>query len=78
MLLREVTFTVDVGEHSLLADAPVLCLATVGQGDFWDAWSEEEPPLEAPPPAEGDGFGWACTATQMTPNLASATTANGT
>ncbi|MEV6056866.1 hypothetical protein [Streptomyces sp. NPDC052107] len=40
-------------EMSLLADVPALCLATIGQGDFWDAWPEEEPPLDVPPAAEG-------------------------
>ncbi|MYR87125.1 hypothetical protein GTY41_19790 [Streptomyces sp. SID685] len=41
-------------EMSLLADTPTLCVATIGQGDFWDAWPEEEPPLEAS--AKGDGW----------------------
>ncbi|MER6548343.1 hypothetical protein [Streptomyces sp. NPDC001250] len=40
-------------EMSLLAETPALCLATIGQGDFWDAWPEEEPPLEMPPSADG-------------------------
>ncbi|MFB8183548.1 hypothetical protein ACFC8N_47920 [Streptomyces sp. NPDC055966] len=40
-------------EMSLPAEAPTLCLATIGQGDFWDAWPEDEPPLEIPPPADG-------------------------
>ncbi|AGS73919.1 hypothetical protein [Streptomyces collinus] len=44
-------------EMSLLADVPTLYLATIGQGDFWDAWPEEQPPLEAPPPAADSG-GW--------------------
>ncbi|AOR29770.1 hypothetical protein BFF78_00490 [Streptomyces fodineus] len=39
-------------EMSLRADAPAFCLATIGQGDFWDAWPEEEPPLDVPPTAE--------------------------
>ncbi|MGW7261500.1 hypothetical protein [Streptomyces sp. NPDC054834] len=38
-------------EMSLRADIPTLCLATIGQGDFWDAWPENEPPLQMPPPA---------------------------
>jgi hypothetical protein len=41
-------------EMSLLADAPALCLATIGQGDFWDAWPEQEPPLEMPLSGEGE------------------------
>ncbi|MEU2307905.1 hypothetical protein [Streptomyces misionensis] len=43
-------------EMSLLADTPTLYLATIGQGDFWDAWPGDQPPLEAPA-AAGSG-GW--------------------
>ncbi|GAA1042338.1 hypothetical protein GCM10009566_43650 [Streptomyces murinus] len=41
-------------EMSLLADTPTLHVATIGQGDFWDAWPEEEPPLDA----FADGDDW--------------------
>ncbi|MEU1661002.1 hypothetical protein ABZ527_33605 [Streptomyces griseofuscus] len=43
-------------EMSLLADTPTLCLATIGQGDFWDAWPEDQPPLEAPEAADSGGW----------------------
>ncbi|MEU6555304.1 hypothetical protein ABZ915_34290 [Streptomyces sp. NPDC046915] len=42
-------------EMSLRADIPTLCLATIGQGDFWDAWPEDEPPPQmAPLASRGD------------------------
>ncbi|MET9176263.1 hypothetical protein ABZX64_35335 [Streptomyces misionensis] len=66
-------------EMSLLADTPTLYLATIGQGDFWDAWPGDQPHLEAPA-AAGSG-GWAacaCTATPTTPRRAPATTGKGT
>ncbi len=39
---------------SLLAETTTLYLATIGQGDFSDAWPEDQPPLKAPA-AAGSG-----------------------
>ncbi|MEU6775139.1 hypothetical protein [Streptomyces sp. NPDC046759] len=44
-------------ELSLLTETSTFYLATIGQGDFWDAWPEEQPPFQAPPPAADSG-GW--------------------
>ncbi|UXY25025.1 hypothetical protein N8I84_42115 (plasmid) [Streptomyces cynarae] len=41
-------------EISLRAGFPVLCLAVIRQSDFWDAWPDQEPPLEIPPSANGE------------------------
>ncbi|MCC5481053.1 hypothetical protein [Streptomyces barringtoniae] len=40
-------------EISLRADYPELCLAVI-RSEFWDAWPEDEPPLEVPPSNEGE------------------------
>ncbi|MER6739075.1 hypothetical protein [Streptomyces puniciscabiei] len=40
-------------EISLRADYPELCLAVI-RSEFWDAWPEDEPPLEVPPCDEGE------------------------
>ncbi|ANP52333.1 hypothetical protein J2Z21_008766 [Streptomyces griseochromogenes] len=41
---------------SLFADASTFSLVTNGEGDFWDACSEEEPPFGAPSAADGGGW----------------------
>ncbi|WP_257585889.1 MULTISPECIES: hypothetical protein [unclassified Streptomyces] len=66
-------------EMSLLADTPTLYLATIGQGDFWDAWPEDQPPSRHQrPPTTAAGSACASTATPTSPNRAPATTRKGT